>query len=309
MEDKMGIGNEGVVTPDGLEASLEDLLKAGDATDVKAKLRKAAGLDGVEPLVKGNVVGAGGFVDERGHQSGGQSADTGGTYSMMIAKMMESAIAMGVSPAMAAKFAAKMAEEDEEEDVELDDDDGMEGYSKSGRTDYADTFRADSDIADAIDASAFMEALTAKTTDVLDRQHSMLVKSESKRAHMAKATSGALYQMGMLQKSQSEIINALNERLSLVERQPLPQKSTTGVQPLEKAGQQPGVEQMRKSEVLATLSYMNLVKGIKQVGGDTTLNAIVRLESQRDASAEVLGEVSAFLQANPTEAAAARIYQ
>lgn len=295
---------EPTVTIDSLDASLDDLLKAADATDLKSKLSKAYG---------GVSIEHGGHYTE-GKQKGGGAAgagDIGGIDNMMIAKMTASLANAGFSEAQITAFMRGKAEEDADEPDEDDEDEGGDyededepDFGKSDRHDFAKSFREDSVIAEAIDAAPFMESLTAKTTKALDaiaKSQTGHFKTQSK---VNRAMAGALYQQGQL-------IKALSARLGIIERAPNPPKGRTGAAPLHKsmpgeAGVPQG--QLRKSEALATLNYMSLIKGQKTIGGEPVSIVISKLESAGMISDEAIHEVQKFLATHPSEAAAAKAY-
>lgn len=294
------------VTDDGLGNALDELLKAADATS----LSKAATHSG-----KGsNSVETGGHVDETGTTSGtlAGDGDVGGIDTLMVAKMS----AAGIPTAMINAFAAfmKKVEEDEEED---DDEEGEEEAYKSLEPAFQksmDAYREDSDLSDTIDVSPFLEALTARTADQLDAIRKSAGHFEGQQNHVNQKLAAALHQIGGLLKSQTGVIQALGERLNLVERTPAPQKGATqlsGAQPLHKAlpgelGQ--GGKELRKSEILSTLTYMNLEKGMHEINGQRTSELVGLFEGGNVIDEKTVGAVQSFLQTHPNEADAARQY-
>lgn len=319
----MAADNEDVmVTTDSLDASLDDLLKAADASDLKDKLSKAYG--GV------NVEHTGHVEPGRGNVGGGlpDGGDLGTIDNMMIGKMVAKLSEAGFSESQIRAFMSDGGEEEEEEDEEEDEEMvGGAGGSfvpnqrvgtakKSGHAGVGETFRKsfmeDPDIAEAVDAAPFMEALTAKTTQALDTISRSLAKSEKGQTKMNRAMAGAMYQTGQLLKSQAHVINELAKRLNIVERTPMPPRGQTGnARALHKG--MPGeagrpVERLTKSEALGSLSYLNLVKGERFIAGEQTSHIIAKLESSGEISPEALGHVQKFLETNPNEADAAKQY-
>jgi hypothetical protein len=297
------------VTDDGLGKALDELLKAADATS----LAKGATHSG-----KGsNSVETGGHVDEDGTTSGtlAGSGDVGGIDTLMVAKMSAAGIPAGIINAFSA-FMSKEDEEDEDEGDE-DEDEKENPFDKSLEPSFQksmDAYREDSDLSDTIDVSPFLEALTARTADQLDAIRKSAGAFEGQQNHVNQKLAGALHQIGGLLKSQTGVIQALGERLNLVERTPAPQKGATqlsGAQPLHKAlpgelGQ--GGQELRKSEILSTLTYMNLEKGMHEINGQRTSELVGLFEGGNVIDEKTVGAVRSFLQTHPNEADAARQY-
>jgi len=292
------------VTDDGLGNALDELLKAADATS----LSKAATHSG-----KGsNSVETGGRVDEDGASSGtlAGDGDVGGIDTLMVAKMSAAGIPAGIINA----FAAFMKKEDEEEeDGEEEEEEAYKSLEPSFQKSM-DAYREDSDLSDTIDVSPFLEALTARTADQLDAIRKSAGHFEGQQNHVNQKLAAALHQIGGLLKSQTGVIQALGERLNLVERTPAPQKGATqlsGAQPLHKAlpgelGQ--GGKDLRKSEILSTLTYMNLEKGMHEINGQRTSELVGLFEGGNVIDEKTVGAVRSFLQTHPNEADAARQY-
>jgi hypothetical protein len=318
------------VTVESLGDSLDDLIKAADAVD----------------LVKGgdaNRVEHSGRVDESGTKSGKAESSGRASYSdagsldrMMIGKLADLGFDANQISAMEAALVGKQEEEDDDDD---DDDDSdveieiakMRAYAKQngslkgyqmGKSDYFDAigeplvksldqFREDPDINDALDVSPYLEAVTARTAEQIDAVNASLHKGFGSQATVNRAMAGAMHQMGSLIKSQAAVIEEMGARLGIVERQPNPQKGVTNAQGLQKsmpgeAGA--GGEQLSKSEIVSTLSYMNLEKGIRSIDGQSTSEAIGLLEAGDVASPAVLKAVNDFHTANPNESQTARQY-
>ena len=66
---------------------------------------------------------------------------------------------------------------------------------------------------------------------------------------------------------------------------------------------------LSKSEVIGTLTYMNLEKGIRDIGGRSTGQAAMMLEGGGVVDQQIIDSVSGFLAAHPAEAETARSYR
>lgn len=317
--------NQEELTMDALDSTLDDLMKAAEATDLQEKLRKAGGVS----------VEHSGHYTEGGKKGGGLpgSGEQGGIDRMMIAKMTAALTGAGFSSDQVAAFMAGKAEEEEEEEEE-DLDEEMEGamrdayakgYAKArsefGKSDAWDddeevesfrkSFEDDPTIAEAIDAAPFMESLTAKTTSSLDRIQKSVHDGFASQKQVNRALAAAFFEQGQRLKKSERVIDELARRLGMVERQPLPQKGRTAA-PLHKSmpgeAGKGGPQQLRKSELLGSLSYLNLVKGEKHIAGEPTLQVISKLESTGDISKGAVEHVERFLATHPNEAEAAKAY-
>lgn len=278
----------------GITASLDELVKAADAT----KIVKGDGVN-VETT---------GHVDERGKTSGGMASmgDAGSLDNMMIGKMTDALVNAGFDAADIAAFMSGGEDEDEE-----DEDKSEFEYDKSEGS--FDLLKADKDIAEAVDVSPYLEALTSKVADQIDGVRKSQAGFAKSQANVNRATAAATYQIGSLVKGMAQVIEALNSRLNLVERTPVMQKGVTslsGARPLSKAlpGESGGVGQLKKSEIVATLSYMNLEKGIRDINGRRTLDVITGFEAGNLLDRQTLDAVQGFLAAHPAEEKTARSY-
>lgn len=306
-----GINEQGT-SVDGLDASLDDLLKAADAGALAAKLEKAYGGVSVEH--------SGHDEPGKGHQSGGLpgGGDIGGIDNMMIGKMVNALSAAGYSDAAIRAFMKGKAEDEEEmeEDVADEDDEEMEmgGYKKSfDPAPFRKSFHEDPDIAEAVDAAPFMEALTARTTEALDRMHKSMTSTSRRQDKVNKAMAVAMVQQSQLIKSQQTVISELGRRLNIVESTPMPSKGHTnlvGAQPVKKSlGATPDAQsQLRKSDLASILSYRNLVKSDKVIAGEQTTHIIAKLESGGQITPKAVEDCQQWLANNPTEAEAALNY-
>lgn len=320
---------EETVSDDALLASLEQLVKAAGATETVNKLKK------------GGIVYSG-HEDERGHVGGGgaSASDAGGLEQMMIGKL----VANGLSQEMAAKAVADMfglataagmlGKQDDMEEGEEDEEEGEEemsayargymdaqkkfGKSMRGgeedtgeetlRKSHAEQFTDDSDIANGVDASPFLEALTARTTASLDQLNKSMQLGHKRQDKVNAAMAGAMYQMGSLVKSQQRVIKSLGERLGLVERQPAaPAKGATSV-PAAKAlsksfdgGGGGGAEPLSKSEAAAVLSYLRFEKSMDTIEGERTSQLAVMAESGGTLSKSVHDYIHKWVATHPNE--------
>jgi hypothetical protein len=208
----------------------------------------------------------------------------------------------------------------------------MEGYSYPGmgKSDGAaeggkepmaksmDDFRQDKDIADAIDVSPYLEAMTARTADQIDGLRKSIDGGFAGQVDINRHMAAAMHQMGTLMKSQEAVIGELGKRLNIVEKQPQQPKgatSRTGAEamaksmPGEAGGPPASGSSLSKSELLGTLSYMNLEKKIHNIGSQKTSEAIYLLEGGNKVDDGVIAAATAFLAQNPAEAQQARTYR
>lgn len=303
------MSQEKEVSVDAIDSALGELLKAADATD----LSKAYG---------GVAVDQGGHVDERGQTKGGKAdkGDVGSLDDMMIGKMADALIDAGFeADAIAAFMKGKivgpsdMDEEEEEESAKMKDADEEEEdkAEKSDEYDFAKSAFQKSDIEDAVNVAPFLEALVDSTVESIDGLSKSLSAGQAKQTEMNKATAVAMAEMG-------NMIKSLAARLGVVERQPNPQRGYTstvsGARPLAKSfgqfgSENSGAEQLTKSEVCRTLSYMNLEKGIKEIGGKPTSEIVSLYEAGGSLHPHALNAVHRFLATNPGDAASAKSYR
>ncbi len=296
--------NEPTVDVAGLEASLSELVKAADATD----LVKAYG---------GVSVETSGRYDEDGKGGGGMagSGAVGGVDRMMIGKMSDIvADALGGAGFSADQITAFMTGKQEDEEEEEEDEE--EGYDKSWTADEDDShfeksmddFRRDPDIGDAIDVSAYLESITARVARQIDGLNKSMRQGNAQQQNVNRAFAAAMHQMGGLVKSQSRVVGELGRRLGIVERTPnQPKAALTGAQAMAKSlGPASASQSLSKSEVLSTLSYMNMQKLQKSIAGRSTMEAIGLLEGGNVLHPETLKEVERFLRTHPNEAEAAK---
>lgn len=286
-----------------LEKSLADLIKVADAT----KLVKG---DGVQ------IANSGTTSDGKPSGGGqGSMSDAGGLDDLMIAKMT----AAGIDAGTIANFAAFMSDDEDGEDEDDEDGKGVPPQppftSKSAQQgDLIKGIAADPTVAEAIDVSPFLDALVARTTDALGSLEKSLGAHRGEQAKVNRAMAAALYQSGQLLKSQAGVIDELRSRLGIVERAPVAQPKgrtqLSGAKALSKGMPNEAGEagQLRKSELLSTLSYMNLEKGIRDINGVRTSEIIGRFEAGDVIDDGVIHAARSFLAQNPNEADAARRY-
>ena len=328
----------GSVTVEGMSQALDDLVKAADATDLISK-------------GDGSGIEHSGHNDERGKVGGGRAgySDAGGLTSMMIAKLTEAGIdadTIGKFSDFVGKQAGEKNGEEEEEEEEMSGEmrevvadmhaymkrngsmQGYPGFGKSSDGDddgepmikSLDEFRGDKDIADAIDVSPYLEAMTANTARQIDALRKSIDQGHAGQNEINRHMAAAMHQVGTLIKSQEAVIGALGERLHLVERTPNPQRgatSRTGAQAMSKSmpgeaggpALRPESGALSKSELLSTLSYMNLEKSIKNIGSMKTSEAVYLLEGGGTVDQQVIDAAESFLTQNPNEAQDARQYR
>lgn len=310
------MSEEAVIDMDGLDASLDDLLKAADASDVRERLSKA--VRGEHPGSSGISIAHSGHVDEGGKAGGGLAGmdDAGGIDDLMIGKLIDAGIAAGTVADFVAYMKGKQ-EEDEEDDEEMD---GYYGKSDRGaggeplRKSHAQEWSDDPDISEAVDASPFMEALTMRTTQALDSLHKSMMEGQFRQNDFNGKMAKAVGSLGKLVKSQSTVIDELRKRLGIVESTPMPQKGVTSTTGLEKsipggARQTGEPKQLTKSEAVSTLTFMNLHKGIKTINGHKTGELAVMLEAGGSIDEDTIAEIQRYLIAHPNEAKMAKSYQ
>lgn len=306
--------DEGSVTVEGMSSALKDLVKAADATDL---------------INKGdaNNVEHSGRVDESGKGGGGRAttSDAGGLDKMMIAKMSEAGVDVGMIAAFNDFMVGKAKKKDDDEEEENGDKGNggdMAGYKKSegeGTADpdpllkSMDDFKSDPDIAGAVDVSPFLEALTVKVADQVDGMRKAVADGNASQSNVNQHMAAAMHQMGSLLKSQDVVITELAKRLDIVAREPNQQKGKTDLssaQALNKGmpGEAGGPDPLSKGELVATLTYMNLEKGIKNIGSQPTSEAAMLLETGNILSKGVEQAAQSFLATNPNEAQVARTY-
>ena len=305
--------HEPEVTLESIDSALDHLIKSAEATD----LAKAYGGTSVETT---------GHHDERGKTSGGlaDKGDMGGLESMMIGKMEQTLIEAGYPAEAIAAFMRGDDEDDDEDDDDKGGDDDK-GFGKSGASSDDDdplgksweSFAADPSIADAIDVSPYLEALVQRTCEQIDGLAKSINHGRARQDEVNKSMAVAVAGMGRLVKGLAEHARRLDERLGLVERVPNAPKGHTRVTPVAKSfgaygteGQGPGQGQpLTKSQVLSTLSYMNLEKGVRDIGGRQTSELIGFYEAGNQLAPQALNAVTRFLASNPGEAQAALTYR
>lgn len=323
---------EKTVDHSGLEASLDELVKAADATEL------VKGYGGVR-------VEHSGRYDEDGKGGGGQagSGDMGGLDNMMIGKMSDIAgdalVNAGFSADQIMGFMTGKQEDDDDEEDDEDMDGKIVGPSdfegkivgpsdfsgrkgKYGKSDdfeddddyftkSIDSLREDSDIGDAIDVSSYLEALTTRVADQMDGIRKSVGRGNRDQRNVNRAFAAAMHQVGSLVKSQQHVISVLGERLGVVERTPNAPKGASdlsGAQAMHKSLTPGGSAQetLSKGEVLNVLTFMNLKKGIKEVAGRSTMETIGLLEGGNVLHPDSLNEVTRFLRTHPQDADAAK---
>lgn len=325
---------EQTIDETALDQSLEALLKAAGAEDT------------IEKLNKGGQVYSGHY-DERGKVGGGgaSSSDAGGLETMMIGKL----VAGGMDGKMATQVVGDMmgllsgsgfvgkqkGDEDEDED-EDDEDEEMSGYArgymdamkkmgKSGDFESDDgddedddglqkshrkEFVEDSQIAEAVDASPFMDQLVSRTTRSLDGMSKSIRRGRAKQDMVNAAMARALYEQGQLIKSQQGVISELGNRLGMVESQPAPARGArTAVQaqalaksmPGEAGGGSGGGQPLTKSQAASVLSYLRFEKGLDTINGEKTGDAACRAEAGGILTKSMGEYIDKYLTTHPNE--------
>lgn len=176
-----------------------------------------------------------------------------------------------------------------------------------------DELREDPDIGDAVDASEYVEALTARVADQLDGVKKSIRVSRREQGNVNARMAAALWQVGKLVKSLANDNRQLKERLGIVERTPAPAKgktSLTGAQPLEKSlgGGSGGGEELKKSEILSVMQYMGIERKMSDIGGVKPMEAIGLFEGGNIIAPSTLKAVHGFLRQHPAEREKALAY-
>ena len=331
------------VTPDTLGLSIDELVAAADAS----ALVKGGTVDGNRIESSGRVDGEDARTAKV--TGGGRAPVPKALDSMMIGKLADMGFDVGQIAAMEGALTGKAAAaSEEEEDDSMDgymgkagahakgyaDKNGgsMKGYmgyhpgvpgmGKSGAVDGAEplakameSYQADPEIGPMLDGTDFLAGFVEKTAGHLDAVNETMAKGFGNQRMVNQAMAGAIHQTGTLIKGQAAIISEMGRRLGLVEAQPLPVRGVTTASAASalaksmphEAGD--GREPLKKHEILSTLSYMNLEKGMREIAGERTAQIIGLLEGGNQCSEQALSAVNDFLTANPTEVDAARTYQ
>lgn len=281
-----------------ISSALDELLKAANASS----------------LNKGDVSIANSGTTSDGKPAGGgqgSMSDAGSIDDLMIGKMS----AAGVPASMIAGFRAFMEDEKKKKAAAANGGAVPPQPPFMGKSDAAAAvLTKDPELQEAMDASPFMDALVTRTAEAIESLEKSLSSKLAKSEDIAVRAARALVETGKLVKSQQATIEELGRRLGVVERAPVAQpKGATGtnVRALNKSGTAGAEEAQRltKSEALSTLSYMNLVKGQKQLPhGVKTSDAIYMLEGGSVVDPQALAAAQAFLAANPAEAEQAKRY-
>lgn len=333
------MGQQATTNLDTMQASLDELLRAADAHGTMRKAMGGVDIDTYEHTdERGKVTGklpeasdAGKGVDLSEEAIVGKMSEVGmnaAQVAHLVGYMKEGGFFNHERPSPTGKMKGKAggapppmppfkgdADEDfDGDDAEPDDDADDEPappVGKKMRKSFAEDFASDPDIAETVDVSPFLEAVTSRTVEALDGLSKSMRKSETRQSGVNAAMAGALYQVGTLLKSQSRVIDALSQRLGLVEQTPLPGKGATtltGAQALHKSlgGGGGGGGSLKKSEILSTLSYMRMEKGMKEINGRAIGDVIYAFEGGGVINPEDAATVERFLVTHPNEAAKAK---
>lgn len=333
-------------------AEAQETTTANDLTSSLGELEALAG--GLEKAYGGVSIANSGTTGSDGKQGGGQpgASDVGGIDTLQIGKMVDLGVVQPTAALVGymgddsgAYGTGRMAGymdgyQHGKAGKDMDTGDGkgeeyMDGYkkgylaghgtpaSKSLDDEGEDTLTKSSfesllerpGVGEALDASAFLEELTKGVADSLDE----LRKSQTARNRSQDQVNQGLIKsniaMAKALKMVEPVINALGERLELVERTPNPPRgATTTGQARALAKSVPGelgdggAPKLSKAEVVNTLSYMNLEKGVKQINGQATSRLVAYAEAGDLIDEPTMTQVSKFLQQNPEEAERAKAY-
>lgn len=179
-----------------------------------------------------------------------------------------------------------------------------------------DYLRKSEETSAALDASAFVEDLARGVSEALDSMRKSIASRDSDQARVNQVLIEALGQLAKSQTAVAPVIQELGNRLEIVERtpaQPKGARTVTQAKALAKsipgeAGNGPEGEPLSKSEVVSTLSYLNLVKGQRQINGTPTYQLVGLAEAGDVLDDTTMDHVRQFLAKNPEEAAQAKAY-
>lgn len=313
--DGVNIDNSGTIGSDGKQGGGQGSMSdAGKVEDLMIGKLTAAGFNAAQV---NSIVGM--MKDASGGSffSHTRPSPTGGKGDGMSGKAGKKPPMPPFAGAADGDFGDPDEEEEEDEDEEPQaGGPAMRGKRVGKSLSFDEQFRQDPDIGEVVDVAPFMEALTARTTEALDTLNGRIRKSAKRGDTQFAMLAKSLVAMGTLVKSQQAVISEMGRRLGVVEKQPLPQKGVTqvgpsGAQPMQKsmpgeAGA--GGSKLRKSEVASVLTYMNLEKGIREIGGRKTSEVVGLVESSSEVPEAALVEAQNFLRRNPGEAALAKSY-
>lgn len=327
-------GSEATVSEDQIAKSIRDLMQVAQSTSKLAK-----GDDG------NNIVHSGTMSD--GKPSGGgrpSTSDAGAIETLMIAKMS----AAGIPASQIAAFMKDLKDEDEDGEnlrafmgsLQVGDSDpsnirvprpspggGEQRAAKSQRHDDTlrkalEEFRENPDLADTIDVSLYLDAMTEKLAGMVDGMRKSISDGHVQQNQFNMANAAALVGISKLVKAQGAVINGqrgvieeLGKRLGVVERAPVAQPRGATNQPRAAAlakglpSEAGGGGELRKSELCSVYSYMHLEKGIHDIRGTRISQIVNDLEAGNVLSQEHHQAALQWLALNPNEAAVARSYQ
>lgn len=225
----------------------------------------------------------GSITDERGDVSGkvAGDGDAGAVTDLMIGRAKAALTAMGkpTTPEMIGKMLAFMKGGDEDED----EDDMEAAYAKSeafrkSADSFLREFTSDPEISDALSNSdagpviTQMLGITAQTMAKVSHAQSRFAKSQvGFNNKLAPAFVALGREVRALAKSQALIM----ERLGIAERAPVaaPRAVKSPEDAMAKSGRQPGQRtDLTRDQLTGTLSYMGMMKGLRNVGHVDVLN-------------------------------------
>lgn len=289
-----------------------------DVNALESAVRELTKAAGETSLSKGGIENSGTTSDGK-PAGGGQTSDFGVLDDMMIGKMAAAGIDAGMISSFG-QFLAKMEDgEDEEEDEE-------EEAAKSAARRPApraarlqksamEQLREDPILTDNFDASDYLEHITMRVAEQIDSVRKSMTDERVGQQRFNAALAKSTVEMARMVKSQVRVINEMGKRLGIVEAAPVAQPrgatSVRSAKALNKSmpGEQGGSEhQLRKSELLATLTYINLEKGIKQIQGQRINDIVTLYEGGGVLDQATVDFAKGWLAANPNEAELAKSY-
>lgn len=302
---------EQTVDTSGLESAVRELTKAANETS----------------LNKGGIENSGTTSDGK-PAGGGQTSDFGALDDMMIGKMSAAGLDAGTIAMFGQFLAAKAGEEVDEEDE--DEPSGAMAPPREPITRKSqqrargeqplnkstmDQLREDPVLNHNVDVSDYLEHITLRVAEQLDGVRKSMSDDRGAQQRFNAALAKSTVEMAKLVKSQAAVIGEMGRRLGIVERQPVatPKGATTAPRARALQKSMPGeagqdVGQLRKSELLSTLTYLNLEKGIRHINGQKTSEIVSLYEGGGVLDEATVTFAKGWLSANPGEAEMAKSY-
>ncbi len=288
-----------------------------ETTDVSAlekaveALTKAAGST---KLVKGGIENSGTTIDGK-PGGGGQVSDFGALDDMMIGKMTAAGMDAGTIAAFGQFLAAKAGEEVDEDEEEEEIAEKSARRPAQLQKSTMDLLREDEALAEQVDVSEYLEHITARVADQIDNVRKSMAADRGNQVVFNGTLAAATVEMARLVKSQSRVMGEMAKRLGIVEAAPVAQPrgavGTPRAKALQKSmagGGDGEMQPLRKSELLSTLTYLNLEKGVKSINGQRTAEIVTLYEGGSVLDESTVKFAQGWLAAHPAEAEMAKNY-